>query len=198
VKMVFLSRISEKKNLRFVLSLLRGIHGPVEFDIWGPISDPEYWKHCQEAVRLLPPSIRVAFCGPVEHELVPQTLGKYHFFVLATLGENFGHVVPEAWAAGCPVLISDQTPWVGLEAKRLGWDIPLGDETRWRTALQNCVDMDQHTYTALSQACRQFVSGWANSPHLDRENIGLFEKVLHATRGAVASDSRASRAGGLR
>ena len=44
-------------------------------------------------------------------------------FLLPTGGENFGHAIFEALSCGVPVLISDQTPWRGLEAiaRRLGF-----------------------------------------------------------------------------
>jgi glycosyltransferase involved in cell wall biosynthesis len=198
VKLVYLSRISPIKNLHYLLSRLRQVRGQVELDIWGPVSDPDYWNQCREEMALLPSSVRVSFRGPVEHELVTRTLAKYHFFVLPTLGENFGHVVPEAWAGGCPVVISDKTPWVNLGAKTVGWDVPLSDEAGWVAVLQRCVDMDQQTYTALSLACRQHVTEWAASPHLEQENISLFEKALQSTRGVVVPGARACSAGGPR
>ena len=54
-----------------------------------------------------------------------KNLFEYHFFILPTLGENFGHVFIEALAAGCPLIISNRTPWLELEKKGIGWDIPL-------------------------------------------------------------------------
>ena len=45
--------------------------------------------------------------------------------ILPTLGENFGHVIVEAWTAGCPVLVSDRTPWRQLASHGVGWDVAL-------------------------------------------------------------------------
>jgi glycosyltransferase involved in cell wall biosynthesis len=39
---------------------------------------------------------------------------EYDFFVLPTIGENFGYVFLEALAAGCPLITSDRTPWTTL------------------------------------------------------------------------------------
>ena len=33
--------------------------------------------------------------------------------------ENFGHVIVESWQNGCPVLISENTPWKNLESQKL-------------------------------------------------------------------------------
>jgi hypothetical protein len=52
-------------------------------------------------------------------------LAEYDLFLFPTLGENYGHVISEALASGCPVVISDQTPWRNLEAEginRNGFD----------------------------------------------------------------------------
>ena len=52
-------------------------------------------------------------------------LGKHHVFLFPTLGENFGQVILEAMTAGCAILISDATPWRGLQEKGYGWELPL-------------------------------------------------------------------------
>ena len=46
------------------------------------------------------------------------------------------------FAAGCPLIISDRTPWQNLEEKGIGWSIPLEDKINWDKILQTCVDMD--------------------------------------------------------
>ena len=55
-------------------------------------------------------------------------------FFFPTLGENYGHVIYEALDSGCPVLISDQTPWRGLSEVGAGWDLPLDKPDLFRQA----------------------------------------------------------------
>src|SRR5277367_4509361 len=66
VRFVFLSRVSRKKNLEFVLELLGATAGQIELDIYGPIEDLAYWRRCEEHIRRLPDTIRVSYRGPLE------------------------------------------------------------------------------------------------------------------------------------
>ena len=45
-------------------------------------------------------------------------------FLLASHGENFGLSIAEALANGVPALVTDSTPWAGLNANRAGWCVP--------------------------------------------------------------------------
>jgi glycosyltransferase involved in cell wall biosynthesis len=69
---------------------------------------------------------------------------------LPSRGENFGHIVPEAWAAGCPVLVSDRTPWRNLAQQGVGWDLPLEPQV-WVDAVQRCLDLSADDHYALRQ-----------------------------------------------
>ena len=63
-----------------------------------------------------------------------------------TSGENFGHAIIEALACGCPVIISDQTPWNDLESFGAGWVIPLDDEKRWKSVINMANVMDSESF----------------------------------------------------
>jgi glycosyltransferase involved in cell wall biosynthesis len=119
-RFVFLSRISEKKNLFDAVRAMEGASGDVVLDVYGNIEDAEYWERCRRAADDLPAGVRVEYGGKLPFEAVDETLARYHFFILPTRGENFGHAVVEAMRAGLPVLISDRTPWRGLEAAKAG------------------------------------------------------------------------------
>ena len=110
IRLVFLSRISRKKNLDKAISMLRAVSGDVQFDIYGPIEDAAYWKTCGELIAQLPPKIKVRYCGEVRHDRVHHVLSAYDVLLFPTRGENYGHVICEALSAGCPVIVSDQTP----------------------------------------------------------------------------------------
>ena len=155
LRAVFLSRIAPKKNLIGAIELLRDVKGEVHFDIYGPCEDKAYWGSCQAAIKKLPKGVSVNYRGTLNHSDVVPTLTGYDLFLFPTLGENFGHVIPEAMMAGLPVLLSDQTPWRQLEAKRVGWDIPLADRRGFVSALQWAIDADADTLQPWSEQARK-------------------------------------------
>lgn len=175
---VFLSRICRKKNLDGALATLAELQGEVRMCIYGPQEDSEYWQECQTIIDRLPAHIRVEYCGIVAHEEVLRVLARHHLFFLPTHGENFGFVIVEALLAGCPVLISDQTPWQDLRTKGVGWELPLGKRQRFQEVLQTCIDMDQAAFSALSR------KAWEYGMNILREDPGaeqssmLFKRVL--------------------
>src|SRR5262249_15165327 len=137
LKIIFASRISPKKNLLLALTTLRHVTGEVEFDIYGPIEDNDYWRKCDTCIAAAPKNVSVTYHGPIGHDDVDEVLRQSHLFFMPTLGENYGHAIVEALRAGCPVLISDQTPWQDLEQKRAGRAISLTNENLLARALQS-------------------------------------------------------------
>jgi len=147
--LIFLARITPVKNLDFALDVLRRVRGEVSLHIYGPIEKGAYWSQCQTQISRMPANIRVTYAGVIAHEQVIGTFGRHHFFLLPTRTENFGHVILESISAGCPVVISDRTPWRDLQAAGAGWDLPLEDPGAFRKVLQRCVDMGPEEYDAL-------------------------------------------------
>ena len=183
VSFLFISRISPKKNLAYALELLASVRGDVSFDICGPVDDPAYWRICEAAMARLPANVQVHYLGPIPHHEVQQKFSQHHFFLFPTLSENFGHAIAEALSAGCPVVISDATPWRDLERKNVGWDLPLEDRDLWLRVLQQCIDFDDEAYRVMSAASESYFREWARSPSIIQENVELF-------RHAVAQSSR--------
>ena len=175
-RFVFCSRVSPKKNIHFIIPLLGRLSGKVNFNIYGPICEKTYWEQCLLLIKKLPSNIKVTYHEDLPHEQVVTHLNKNDFFLLATRGENFGHAIVEGWAAGCPVIISDQTPWQDLDEKKIGWELPLKDKNRWVQILQNCVDMEENTYTRLSHNAIQFVKNLVKNPPI-KETIQMFTQA---------------------
>ena len=64
---------------------------------------------------------RVEFTGPLYGNAKAAAYFAAELFVLPTHSENFGMVVAEALAHGCPAVVSRGAPWAGLEEEGCGW-----------------------------------------------------------------------------
>lgn len=125
LKLVFLSRISREKNLEYAIEVLKKVSGKVDFDIYGPTPDADYFEQCMNLVKGLPGNIHTTYKGEAPTEKVPEIFSQYQAFLFPTLGENYGHVVYEAMAGGCIPIISDRTPWNHIADIGAGKVIPL-------------------------------------------------------------------------
>ena len=157
LRLVFISRISPKKNLLGAIEVLRRVRQPVVFDVYGPAEDESYWVDCQAAAECLPKNVTFNYCGSLHPSAVPATLAQYDLFFLPTLGENFGHVIAEALSAGLPLLISDTTPWLGLQHKSLGWDLPLDQPDQFAACIEACCNKLPAEYAEW----RKNIRAWA-------------------------------------
>lgn len=174
VRIVFISRISRKKNLDYALRVLKEVKGEVAFDIYGPLEDGKYWGGCQSLIADLPSNIRVAYKGEVDPRDVVDVFSKYHLFFFPTRGENFGHVILESLCGGCPVLLSDQTPWRGLVDEKAGWDLPLSKPEAFLAALSEMIAMDETTFKVWSGSARKCGVDFTTDPGLVEANRLLF------------------------
>jgi glycosyltransferase involved in cell wall biosynthesis len=182
VKLVFISRISEKKNLHYLLEALPKIQGQVHLSVFGPVTekDSPYWEKCKVSSAKLPNNIKVDYHGSLEHSAVPQSLHDHHFFTLPTRGENFCHAAVESFVNGTPVILSDTTPWSGLEELNAGFDISLQDREKWITTLQKCVDMDQGTYALYLEGAKEYGRRFSVREAV-RQHLVMFNDALDSS-----------------
>jgi glycosyltransferase involved in cell wall biosynthesis len=175
--LVYLARIHPIKQLDIALEVLRKVRGEVYFGIYGPIDPGEewYWNKCQALIRALPQNIRVEYHGILNAWKVGEELHGYHAFFMPTRTENYGHSIAEALSAGCPVVISDQTPWQNLLKKGVGWDIPLTSHDSFTEAIQKLVNMPAHEYTKMSVACQDYAKDESNSA----ETLNAYRKMFY-------------------
>ena len=184
---VFLSRITPKKNLHLAIEALRGLAGNITFRIVGPIDESHYWTRCRKLIATLESNIRTDYSGPIATSEVGKAFGTHGLFLLPTASENFGFVILEALLAGCPVLISDQTPWRDLPAKGIGWDIPLARADLMREALQHCIAMDAEAHRAMSIRAREFALEYIAHDDSAARNAAMFHSVINERRTTLAT-----------
>ena len=165
LRVVFLSRISRKKNLDYAIDVLRGVRGKVLFDFYGPREDASYFAECMEKAGELPANVTCTYKGGVTFDQVISTLSKYQVFLFPTRGENYGHVIYEALAGGCFPVISDQAPWQQLEDRGIGRVIPLDRPGEYTEVLQKLTEMSDEKIRAIQQRAAAYAKEYAD--HLD-------------------------------
>ena len=153
--MVFVSRIAEKKNLHFALELMQTLKNEegLSLDIYGPIEEQNYWKKCQPIIEK---DARIHYKGVLAPHEIADTLQQYHFYILPTLHENYGHSIVEAIVSGVPIIISTNTPWLNLKTAGVGADLELSNQEDWLNYLKECLAMDQASYEGMVQDCYGF------------------------------------------
>lgn len=156
LSIVFLSRINRMKNLSLALEVVSRVRHPIDFAIFGPVSDRQYWEDCQKKIAKLPPNINVVYHGNVEHKDVVPTLSQFDVFFLPTFGENYGHVIAESLIAGTPVLISDRTPWRNLSGLGIGWDLPLESPKGFVDQIELLAQMERRDLEVIRENVRSY------------------------------------------
>jgi len=106
---LFLSRISWKKGLDRLIDAWQAV--PDMPLVIAGNDDEGYQRKLIEQVRALRLTQRVIFLGPVSDQHKWALYRHAQLFVLPSYSENFGNVVAEAMAMGCPVAV---TPEVGI------------------------------------------------------------------------------------
>ncbi len=155
LKCVFISRICEKKNLLAAIRYVKNAEQNITLDIYGFIEDKKYWKRCEKEIGDLR---RIKYCGEIEPNKVVETFSKYNLFLFPTYSENYGHVIAEAMMGGCPVLISNQTPWNDVEKENAGFVIKLGNDKEFIDTLNSVYRMNEEEYYKLQRNCREYIA----------------------------------------
>lgn len=158
VKMIFVGRIHPIKNLLFVLECLSKINQTVVLTIIGNIEDTAYWEVCELKIKALPSTVTIDMKNDLPHAALWSLLMENHVFILPTKGENFGHAIFEAMAAGKPVIISDQTPWQKLNIAHAGWDLSLNNPEQFIAAIEEVINWDNSTYQQWSKNAWSYIN----------------------------------------
>lgn len=118
----------------------------VNYYIYGPIEDVDYWEKCKLEIKEFPNNINVVYKGVISNSEIEKAFLNSHNFLSLTLGENFGHSISESIFNSKPVIISDKTPLLNLEEKGIGFDLSLDNNQNIISKLQFFVDMDNEEY----------------------------------------------------
>ncbi|HIF38480.1 MAG TPA: glycosyltransferase [Gemmatimonadetes bacterium] len=173
LRLVYLSRITPAKNLIYALEIIGKSNVQVSLDIYGEIVDSMYWRLCEKYITKHDLGDRVQYRGEVDYGDVHQLVGTYDAFILPTKAESFGHAIGEALSVGTPVIISDATPWQGLEDEGAGIGIALLEQNKFVTYLSWLSSLSEVEYRHLRIQARRFVVEMMSNPRVLADNKNL-------------------------
>jgi glycosyltransferase involved in cell wall biosynthesis len=99
-------------------------------------------------------------------------------FLLPSHSENFGLVIVEALASGVPALVTDTTPWSGLNTKGCGWCVSWEN---FDSALTQALSTPLTELALMGQRGRTWAErdfSWSGAAHLLTE---FYKKLRHAS-----------------
>ncbi|MCB1815372.1 MAG: glycosyltransferase [Candidatus Competibacteraceae bacterium] len=139
--LLFLSRIHPKKGVDRLLQAWKTLE--LRHPDWRLLIVGRGEQDYLQQVKSLATSLtleRVEFSGPRYGADKSCLYQAADLFVLPTHSENFGMVVAEALAHGCPTVVSQGAPWSGLEVEGCGWWVKH-DVPSLTTALDSAMSM---------------------------------------------------------
>lgn len=176
LRLVYLSLITEKKNLLYLIEVLSKCSAEIHLSIYGPVKDLAYWQLCEQAIEQLPQNISVAYKGAVVPAMVQPTIQQYDAFVSLTKGENFGHAIFEAFSCGRPVLTSNYTPWSNLEHLQAGWNVSIEDSTSVACLIDSIAANNMVQWNNYCENALQLANAYFYEQHDFKE---LYKKMFH-------------------
>ena len=179
LRLVFVSRIFPKKNIKYALEVLKQIKdGRITFDIYGPMEDNEYWAECEDLIKQMPDNVKVKYCGEAEHKDIPHIFEQYHAFFFPTLGENYGHVIVEAMMNNCLCILSKGvTPWDDyIEPLSIG--AKLNDQEIFVEIVNRLLKDDQKEIDSMLEFNNAYIAQKTDP----EEHLRLYQKMLRESR----------------
>lgn len=177
LKLVFISRISPKKNLDGLLHFLCKVKGRVKLSVYGPIEDFLYWDKCLAIVRVFPVNVKFVYCGILPSHEVSRAFSKFDLFAFPTLGENFGHVIFESLRAGTPVLISDQTPWQTQPHGEVTV-LPIQAADAWVAEIEAAINRSEMDNILIRKAAVEYAQRYAIESNSRDASLQMLHKVV--------------------
>ena len=178
LRLVYISRLVRKKNVLFAIQQIKKCKTKIRFDIYGPIEDKEYWEECKFELADCPDNVIIEYRGAISPGESVSVFKKYNIFVFPTLSENYGHVIAEALAAGCHLIVSKgTTPWDDIHDHG-GYALSLNDGDSWSKTIDFISRMNEDDYLSFNQALHKYVETKLLNDDLNNSYIDMFSKVM--------------------
>ena len=176
--LVYAARIAPEKNLLELLEILDSLslreNETIVLKIFGALYNEIYWNSCLQVISRIDERIDIDVTDAVPPDELISVLSEADVMVLATRGENFGHIILESMMEGTPVIISAHTPWQGLAEKNAG--VVCTQRQDYLDALRTFLNMDQSAYSDWSKGAYATAYNYCTDQSVINMNKDLFLK----------------------
>lgn len=186
-EILYLGRLSWKKNLEALIDAMALLGGDVALLIAGP-DEEGLSASLQARVERLALGKRIRFRGAVDAQEKASLLAQSACLVLPSLNENFGNVVIEAMAHGCPVVV---TPDVGareIVARSGGGEIASDTSAPSLARAMARVLQEPGYARAAGLRGRQYVAEHLTWPAVAEQMVALYQEAVD--KGATTTRAR--------
>ena len=173
--LLFIGRVNWEKGLDRLITALPHI---ADCDLIVAGNDEAgYQRQLEEIARDLGVRERVTFVGPVYGSRKSELLKQASALVLPSYSENFGNVVLEAMAAGCPTVV---TPEVGAAeiVRRTGGGVVLEGQPDKMAAGINNLLADPRTLRAMSERARTAIDAQYTWQAIAQATERIYRRIL--------------------
>ena len=179
LKICFVGRIVENKNLLVALKAIVSAESNIEFDIFGPCEDKSYFGQCQEISNAAPNNIIITYRGALSPSQMRDEYSKYDCLISPTKFENYGQAIVEAMLHDVPVIISKgTTPWDDIEVNYSGYTESLNDINGFTKSVDALAGMDVLQYQALIDRLRIYCSKKFDYSKLKEDYKESFKRIV--------------------
>ncbi len=186
--LLFIGRVNWEKGLDRLITALPGVQ---DCDLIIAGNDEAGYQGRLEAIaRRLGVRERITFVGAVYGVRKSQLLMQASALVLPSYSENFGNVVLEAMAAGCPVIV---TPEVGAAeiVRRTGGGVVLDGRPDTMATGINQLLADPHRLQEMAERARSAIDEQFTWQAIARTTDRIYRSILaHSTQNASPLKAR--------
>ncbi len=171
--------ISPMKNHLEVLKALQQITAKIEWHIFGPVKDEDYWESCKALIPSLLANITVVYHGELPPHLLPAAMDQFQVFIMPSKSENFGHAIVEALSAGKPVITTTTTPFGDLELFNCGFALPPEDlQEGLKQAITRFTQMNEEEFTKAVTGTAAYIDQKIEKESLKKAYYSLFQDSI--------------------
>ncbi len=176
LKLIFFSRIDEKKGLDILLDALEHITVPFHLTIAGS-GEQAFIDRLKSSVINPDIAAKITWAGFYNAEKF-RLLHEHDLLILPSHNENFGNVVIESLSVGTPVLISEHVGLADYVAiNNLGWICKTNTDSV-STAINNIANNHQEVMQNIRNTAPDMVNRDFSGNKLVQQYIHLYQNII--------------------